>query len=262
MVRPSPFAGGTLNYMGVGADLVLLAIDDRRGAVRNGRYVALALAAAELIELAAAGCVGLDGGHLVVRGMDGVTKPDLASALTRLADSKRPVTVSGWIAARGGPMRVRDCVLELAGAGVVQVDDPSKSVVGERSMTVHLIDRGPVEAAVDRFVAVACGTRTNAVDEAFAALADALGATRAHLRGLSNRGARSRVSNLTAHRAERPPEPDRTVLAIARASVLAMAETARREDDRDTSIDIAIPINKQFGMQPGIQTVWNNPNIQ
>lgn len=241
--------------------MVLLAIDDRRGEIRNGRYVALAAAAAELIDLALVGSVGLAGGHLTVRGMGGVTNPDLVSTLTKLAASRRPVTVAEWLAWRGGLRKIRDCVLELEHAGAIQVDDPSKSVVGEQPMVVRLADTELAKAAVDRFVAVAHGARTDAVDEAFAALADAAGLTRVYLRGMSNRGARSRVSSLTAHRVQPPPEPGRTVLAIARAAVLAMAEAARRESDRGTGGSMAIPIDKQFGMQSGIWAAWNNPNI-
>jgi hypothetical protein len=48
----------------MGTDLVLRAIEDRRGEICNSRFVALSLAAAELVELALIGCVGLSGGHL------------------------------------------------------------------------------------------------------------------------------------------------------------------------------------------------------
>lgn len=243
--------------MDMGADLVLLAIDDRRGEVRNGRHVALAVAAAELVEAAFIGSVSLSGGHLTVRGTDGVAKPDLVSALGKVAASRRPVTVAGWLAARAGLGRVRDLVLELELAGAVVVDDPSKSMVGEQPMEVHIADRSAARAAADRFVAVAHGTRTSAADEAFAALADAAGLTGLHLRGLSNRRARARISTLTAHRVNPPPEPDRTMLAIVRAAVSAMAEATRREGDSDAGGSMAIPMDKQFGMRSDVQSAWN-----
>jgi len=102
---------------------------------------------------------------------------------------------------------------------------------------------------------------TTVADEAFAALADAAGLTHAHLRGLSNRRARARLLTLTAHRVEPPPEPGRTVLAIARAAVRAMAETARRTGSGGPIGSMAIPIDKQFGMRQDIQTALRDPNI-
>jgi hypothetical protein len=62
-------------------------------------------------------------------------------------------------------------------------------------------------------------------------------------------------------------ESGRTVLAIVRAALRAVAETAHRDNKRgdgergDGGGSIAIPIDKQFGMQPGIGTALNNPNV-
>lgn len=239
--------------MSMGADLVLLAVDERRGGIRRGHFVASALAATELIELALAENVGLRGGQLIVLREDGVVDPDLVAALELLAASKRRVTVAGWLGTRGKLGRVRDRVLELEDAGVVEVDDPSKSVTGDDSMSVQVVDRGPLQAAVDRLSGAARGTLTGADDEALAALADAAGLTHAHLRGLSNRRARARIRTLTEKRAQTPPEPDRTVLAIARAAVLAMAEIAARTGRGSGGGSMAIPIEKQFGMRADIQ---------
>lgn len=247
--------------MGMGADLILLAIDDRRGEIRNSRYVAFTMAAAELIELAITECIALSGGRLTVLRMDGAANPHLAAALTKIADSREPVTVAAWLGKGGELRRVRDCVLELVRAGAVEVDDPSKGMAGERAMRLHIAEPGPAKAAVDRFVAVARGAFTSAADEAFAALADAAGLTRMHLNGLTNRRARARMSTLTAYRAEPPPEPDRTVLAIARAAVRAMAETARHSASGGPIGSMAIPIDKQFGMRQDIQTLLRDPNI-
>ena len=249
--------------MGMGAELVLLAIDDRRGAVRNGRRMGLVVAAAELVELALAGHVGLVGAHLTVRKMGGVEEdPELSSALAKLAAQQRPTTVEAWLAARGDLGRVRRCVLELERDGVVRADDSSKQVAGDDAMVVHVEDRDLSRGAVDRFRGVARGDRVSVADEAFAALADAAGLTRVYLGGLSNRRARARISTLTAHRSDPPPEPGRTVLAIVRAALRAMAEAARRDNrGGDGGGSIAIPIDQQFGMQPGIRAAWSNPNI-
>jgi hypothetical protein len=122
--------------MGMGAELVLLAIDNKRGEIRNSRYVAFAVAAAELIELALAECIALHGGRLTVLSMDDAANPGLTAALTKIADSRQPVTVAAWLGRRGELGRVRDCVLELERVGAVEVDDLSKSVAGEQAMQV------------------------------------------------------------------------------------------------------------------------------
>ena len=253
--------GRTLDCMAMGADLVLLAIDNKRGEIRNSRYVAFAMAAAELIELALTECIGLIGGQLTVVRMGGAANPGLATSLTKIADSRQPVTVAAWLGRHGELGRVRDCVLELERVGAVEVDDLSKGVAGEQAMQVHFAEPMPAQAAVDRFVAVARGALTSAADEAFAALADAAGLTQAHLHGLSNRRARARISTLTAHRAEPPVEPGRTVLAIARAAVQAMAESARRAGSPGPIGSMAIPIDKQFVMRQDIQALLRDPNI-
>jgi hypothetical protein len=128
-------------------------------------------------------------------------------------------------------------------------------------MQVRLVGRESAQAAADRLAAVARGTRTGALDVAFAALANAAGLTRLHLRGLSNRGARSRISALTGQRAQPPPEPDRTMLAIVRAAVSAMASVARWESSRGAGGSMAIPIDKQFVMRSDILALWNNPSL-
>ena len=247
--------------MGMGADLVLLAIDNKRGEIRNSRNVAFAVAAAELIELPLTECIALSGGRLTVLRMDGVADRGLTAVLTKIADSRRPVTVAAWLGRRGELGRVRDCVLELERAGVVEVDDLSKSVAGEQAMQVRVAEPKPAKAAVDRFVAVARGALTSAADEAFAALADAAGLTKAHLHGLSNRRARARLSALAAHPAEPSAEPGRTVLAITRAAVQAIAETARRAGGSGPIGSMAIPMDKQFVMRQDIQAALQDPNI-
>lgn len=240
---------------------MLLAIDDRRGGIRNCRYVAFAVAAAELIELALNGCVGLRGGQLTVLEMDGAADAGLVTALTMIADSRQPVTVAAWLGRRGVLGRVRDRVVELERSGAIEVDDLSKSVAGERPMHIRVADHDAAQAVVDRFTAVAARRLTNAPDEAFAALADAAGLTRAHLHGLSNRRARAHVSGLTAHRAQPPAEPGRTVLAIARAAVQVITEAARRAASGGESGSMAIPIDQQFVMRSDIQSVLSDPNI-
>ena len=260
-VWPQSLTGRTLDCMGMGAELVLLAIDNKRGEIRNSRYVAFAVAAAELIELALTECIALSGGRLTVLSRDGAANAGLTAALTKIADSRQPVTVSAWLGRRGELGRVRDCVLELERAGAVEVDDLSKSVAGEQAMHVRIADPKLAQAAVDRLVAVARGALTGAADEAFAALADAAGLTPAHLRGLSSRRARARISTLTAHHVEPPAEPGRTVLAIARAAVQTMAGTARRAGSGGPIGSMAIPIDKQFVMRQDIQAALRDPNI-
>lgn len=198
----------------------------------------------------------------MVREMGGVTDPELNSALLKVSVQQRPLTVEAWLAMRGELGRVRRYVLELESAGAVRVDDLSKPAAGRDAMTVHIRNGDLSRAAVDRFREVAQGSRTSVVDEAFAALADAVGFTRVYLGGLSNRRARARLAGLTAHRAVPPPEPDRTALAIVRAAIRAMAESAaRRARGGDSDGSMAIPVGGQFVMQPGILGALNNPNI-
>lgn len=251
-----------LTRMGMGAELLLLAIDDRRGGICNSHKVASALAAAELVELALDGRIGLSGAHLMVREMGGVTDPELNSALLKVSTQQRPLTVEAWLAVRGDLGRVRRYVLELERAGAVHVDDASKPAAGKDAMVVHIQNGDLSRAAVDRFREVAHGSRASIADEAFAALADAVGLTHVYLGGLSNRRARARLSALTAHRSDPPPEPGRTALAIVRAAVRTIAETAaRRDSGSEQGGSMAIPLDKQFVMQPGIQAALHNPNI-
>ena len=247
--------------MSMGAELVLLAIDDRRGEVRNGRQVALVVAAAELVELALDGRIGLSGAHLTVREMGGVTDPELSSALMKLSTEQRPMTVEAWLAARGDLGRVRRYVLALARVGAVRVDDASKPLAGKDPMVVHVGNSDSTQAAVNRFRGVAKGAHASVTDEAYAALADAAGLTSTYLGGLSNRRARARVATLTAHRSEPPAEPGRTALAIVRAAVRAIAEAARRDSSHDQGGSMAIPLKDQFVMQPDIQVALRDPNI-
>lgn len=240
--------------MDLGAELVLLAVDEARGEIRNGKFVALTLAATEMIALARTGNVALRGGQLFVSREDGVTDPDLVAALELLASSRRRVTVAAWLVMRGSVASVRARVLELADAGVVAVDDRSKRMVGTDAMSVRIIDGSAARAAVERLAATARGTLTGADDEALAVLADAAGLAHAHLRGLSNRRARTRLRTLTGKRVQTPPEPDRTVLAIARAAALAVAEIAARSSRGSDGGSMAIPIDQQIGMQVAMLT--------
>lgn len=246
----------TISDMDLGAELVLLAVDETHSRIRNGNFVALTLAATEIIALARTGNVELRGGQLFVSGEHGVTDPDLVVALELLASSKRRVTVAAWLVMRGSVARVRARLLELVDADVVEVDDVSKSMAGADAMSVRIIDGGAVRAAVERLAGAARGTLTGADDEALAVLADAAGLAHAHLRGLSNRRARARLRTLTGKRVPTPPEPDRTVLAIARAAALAVAEIAARSSRGTGGGSMAIPIDQQFGTQIAMRTGW------
>ena len=256
--------------MGIGAELVLLAIDDKRGEVRNSRRLAWGLAAAELVELALIDRIGLNGAHVVVQGPQDIADDDLSTALVKLSAHQGPMTVAGWIAAGGSQAHVDRYLLTLERAGTVRAVRETDSKAGAHPTTVHIADRERTQAAIDRFRTAAHGRTStdgrgsdaSVADEAFAALADAVGLTHLYLGGLANRRARARLATLTAPRSDPPPEPGRTVLAIVRFAVRAMGELSRRQGDRgEGSSSMAIPVNEQVSRWGSAFIASENPNI-
>jgi Golgi phosphoprotein 3 (GPP34) len=177
--------------MGIAADLMLLAIDDRHGKVRNVVVLGGALAAADLVELVLAERVVLDGLRLVMRNPEPTGDVRLDTVLRGLVDESVPTTAGRWVADRAKRQQVDRCARQLAGEGSLRGYESSTSL---KPLRVHIADRDRASKAVKRLVDVAQGKQRPLADKAFAALADAVGLAPVHLSGRGNREARERMA--------------------------------------------------------------------
>jgi hypothetical protein len=84
--------------MTVGADLVVLAVDETRACVRLEHQLGFALAAAELVELARVGRIELAEGAITVIEALRTGDPLLDDTLARLGAAPKQHTVGGWVA--------------------------------------------------------------------------------------------------------------------------------------------------------------------
>jgi hypothetical protein len=84
--------------MTLGADLLVLAIDETRGCVRFEEQLGFALAAAELVDLARTRRIEAAEQAIVVTEGLRTGDPVLDDALARLGPAPKQYTVSGWIA--------------------------------------------------------------------------------------------------------------------------------------------------------------------
>jgi Golgi phosphoprotein 3 (GPP34) len=84
--------------MTMGADLVVLAVDEARGCVRLEQQLGFALAAAELVDLARARRIEVTDGTIVVIESLRTGDPVLDDTLAGLGAASKYHTVAGWVA--------------------------------------------------------------------------------------------------------------------------------------------------------------------
>lgn len=82
----------------MGADLVVLAVDEARGCVRLEQQLGFALAAAELVDLARTRRIEAAEGTIVVTEPLRIGDPLLDDTLARLGAAPKQHTIGGWIA--------------------------------------------------------------------------------------------------------------------------------------------------------------------
>jgi hypothetical protein len=242
--------------MGIGVDLLLLAVDDRHARTRGGVRLAAALAAAQLVDLAAAERITLDGTRLRVTRMEPVGDELLDPAVAAIAKSTSPVTIHRWLTDHAHPAVIARYAAAARAAGAVKTDetlsyDRNKGRARRSELRINLAD----ESARDRIVArVSAGlalpgtvpTPTAPVqDVALAVLVDAVGLTKVHLSGRSDRQARARLAELAAGKSGGLPDPDRTVMTIARSAHRTLSQW--KEADPAAAVEMGpIPTNAQW----------------
>jgi hypothetical protein len=201
--------------MSLGAELVLLAVDDEHGDLRFKRCLGWVIAGADLVDMALSGQITLSGLHLVRPVADSASGPTVAEAA-------EVITVSEWIARCGTTERVNEEIRALEGEGAVHVTGGSARVKQTSVSGVHIADPVRQSAIIERFRGAARGgDQVGARDEALVLLADAVGLTQVYLRGPGKRRARKQIALLLD--APLPAlEPDRTARVIARRTLIAV----------------------------------------
>lgn len=214
--------------MGLGIDLMLLAIDAEPGYLRVGSKLPYALVVAELVDLAVAGRITLRGELIEVldRSPTGDVLAD--DSLARLADLGRGLRVEEWLERRGR-WHVEAYLAGLRYEHVLR--DSSATAIG--SGQIEIADSLRAAEPVHRLRALMAAERApSAVDDvAFMVLADATGWPRAHLRLPTHRHHRARLKRVTASVAAAVDpvghEGD-VALAVLRHGVRAMRTRAQK----------------------------------
>ena len=191
--------------MGMGADLVLLAVDEKRGTIRAGKGLGPALAAAEVVDLAVARRI-----EAAVNQDIKVTEPLrtgdplLDATLAAIAAEPAGHQVGGWVRhnARELVNRYIDTMLasgELLGRATTPAEPGPVRYSGLRSA-----DPARPAALADRLAAIATAEdEVRLPDEAFAALAHAAGISD-HVLSARQRQARRRLKDLAGWFADTP----------------------------------------------------------
>jgi hypothetical protein len=224
--------------MSLGAELVLLAIDDKQGDIRVKHRLGWVVAAADLIDLVLSGRVVMSGVHLVLRPADTTSDSSVYDAALRLVDSPGPVTVDGWIGRQGTLGQLHERVHRMERGGVVRISGRLSGAGHTDGSGVHVTDPDRQVVILDRLRGAARGgAQTSPSDQALILLADAAGLTPIHLGGLANRRLRKRIADLldTPNPAQ---EPDRTVRAVTRLALRAIARLAHQDGHRDLGISL------------------------
>jgi hypothetical protein len=202
-----------------GIDLVLCAMEADSGRVRFGPRLSYALAVAELADLEATGRIAVRADGLALLDASPTGEPHADEALSALDEKwpppADPLTVLWWARWRG-PRRINPYLSAAARAGIVDITDGALTV----------LDRGPIEAAAARLIAVLEDPAPTRRDVTFVVLADAARVTLPHLRGWSHRKHRACLRRLN-HQSVRG-DAGRLLRegrnAIARLSSLATAD--------------------------------------
>jgi hypothetical protein len=178
----------------LGEDLLLVAIDPRKGVVRCRGHMNFGLMGAELVMLAAAGRVEVDAdGRLRATGpaAQPTEDPELDTALAKLAEAGRPPKVRGYVS-RPRRNLTSTYLDRLIAAGAIQrqggafrprwpVTDQARAAAVRSQLDAIVFGGGPVSEP----------------QAAYAGLADAIGLSWLFYRGKANREVRKRLREVT-----------------------------------------------------------------
>lgn len=183
--------------MTTGVDLVILALDEKRGTIRQGWQLAFALAAAEVVDLAVSRRVGAAANQdLKVNETLRTGDPLLDSALAAMAAEPAGHRVGGWVK-RSARDRVDQYVDAMLASG--ELLGPATTADGSspaRYSGLRIADPARREALIDRLAAIATADDEVSLQaEAFAALAHVADISD-HVLGLRHRQARRRLKDL------------------------------------------------------------------
>lgn len=223
----------TLDRMSMGSDLLLLAVDRKSGRVLSRPKLAVALAAADLVELLLAGRIALDGDRLTVLSHRDVPDRPVDAALRALAADAGLTTAANSISDRASSAYVA----HLREAKQSQVLAEARLTKNEQFTPLAVLDEASVAGAIQRLVTVARSAPEPGADDAgaladlaYAMLADAAGLARIHVGGLFNRKARAWLA-AQADRRSSEHEPERSVRAIVRIARRKIEQTQDRPGD-------------------------------
>ena len=233
--------------MGLGSELVILAIGDGGPKPRFSPELAYALATAELVDLAVAGRLELRGERLVVVDSTRTGEAQDDDVLRAIGRSTKRVTMPEWLAERG-PWRIDAYVKELVAAGVVRVEKlRPRSADGAKTIRIRDADR--FARVEERLLRVCDSTTEPTVEElAFAVLARLGKCADAHVRGWGNRARRARLRNLVTTVLDSGDPAIRLLGAcIPEIHRLALVAPERISDTRT--------IDEQIGLSPAGRTI-------
>jgi hypothetical protein len=209
----------------LGDDLMLLAIDPKRGRIRNDYLVKYGLIGAELIRLVASGLVVIRDGRLIVA--DPVATPgdaQLDAALASIASARRPPKPKSF-ASRPRRGIVTGYLDKLATAGKIQ-----RSARGRARWSV--VDQDGLARARARLDAIAAGTgQVDLEQAAYGGLVHAVQLDRPLYPGWSNRAVRKRMREIArgkwrATAADLAGPADAATSAAIQAAIAAAIDAA------------------------------------
>jgi len=191
------------------------AVDAGRHKVREPVKVGLAVATAELVELAVEQRITLDGLHLVVEDQQPIGHVLCDAALAALAGTARRNAMASWITKRGDQHLLNRYTAFLEHQGVLRVQRPAD---GRRLARVELVNRTADEPNQPR-----------AVHEAYELLT--------HAAGLAPAPSQSPPAQNTSTEPMEPTDrmPGQTALSIARFGARLVADPPKTADWTDYS---------------------------
>lgn len=243
-------------------DLLLLAVDDRHARTRGGVRLAAALVAAQLVDLAVAGRITLDGTRLRVTRMEPVGDELLDPAVATIVKSTSPITAHRWLTEHAHPAMIARYAAAAKAAGTVNTDeilsyDRDKGRARRSELRINVADESARDRIVARVVAALAppggaagpaGLDAPVQDVALAVLVDAIGLTKVYLGSRSHRQARARLTEIVAGKSGGSPEPDRTVMTVARSAHRTLDQWKEQDLSRFGGIE-PIPVASQWAVQ-------------
>jgi len=209
----------------LGDDILLLAIDPKRGRVRNAHLVKYGLMGAELIRLVASELVVIRDGRLIVAGP--VAAPgdaQLEAALASVASARKPPRPKSF-ASRPRRGIVTGYLDRLAAAGKIQRSSGARA-------RWSVVDQEALASARSRLDAIATGTGQVELEQAaYGGIVHAVQLDRPLYPGWKNRAVRKRMREIargkwTAPAADLAGPVDAAVSAATHAAIAAAIDAA------------------------------------